>query len=209
MNEGVQTKDSPGVPSTARARATRTRVLDAARECVRELGPLGATSNEIARRGCVSWGVIQYHFGSREGILLAVIQDGFGNLLDALDAFSEREPANAHDAVELLVDAIWQYCSQPDYLLYWDIIRLLSRDPTTAETVASLSRYNEAQLHKRIAHLLRETTTSDATLRTVRSLVLATMRGLALKESYYGSTTRSAAERKLLMRMLREIAAPD
>lgn len=196
-----QTKNSTA--TTPRALATRARVLAAAQDCVRELGPLGASSNEIARRAGVSWGVIQYHFGSREGILLAMIEDGFGGLLDALDAFGEREPDNAHDPIALLVDAIWKYCSQPDYMLYWDILRLLSRDPSSAELVAAMLRESETKLNRRIAHLLRGTIGSDTTLRTVRSLVFATMRGLALKQMFGDAPVSSAAERKLLVRTLR------
>ena len=127
------------------------------------------------RRAGVTWGVIQYHFGSREGILLAMIEDGFAGLLDALDAFSELEPDSPEHALALLVDAVWKYCAQPDYLLYWDILRLLSHDPTSAQLVVSMLRQSQNQLNRRIAHLLRGTTTSDTTLRTVRSLVFATM----------------------------------
>ncbi len=196
-------KDIANPATTERARATRARVLAAARDCVRELGPLGATSNEIARRGGVSWGVIQYHFGSREGILLAMIEDGFSALLDTLDAYRDAEPATPDDAISLLVDAVWSYCSQPDYLLNWDILRLLNHDPESAERVASMLRESETQLHRRIAHLLRSTTATDAALRSLRGVVFATMRGLALKQSFAGASTSTAAERKLLVRALR------
>src|SRR3954447_12461962 len=56
--------------------ATERVVLDAAVACILERGFYRASSNEIARRAGVSWGVIQYHFGTREALMLAVLEDG-------------------------------------------------------------------------------------------------------------------------------------
>jgi AcrR family transcriptional regulator len=193
--------DSRPVP-TARARATREKVLASARNCVRELGPLGATSNEIARRAGVSWGVIQYHFGTREGILLAMIEDGFIGLLDTLDSFEAPDRGTSRDQLALVVDAIWSYCIQPDYLLYMDTLRLLRRDPSSAAIVDSMLQASQRQLERRMTRLLRGVTSSEATLRTVRSLVFATMRGLALRNSFDAHASSSLAERRLLVRAL-------
>jgi TetR/AcrR family transcriptional regulator, regulator of cefoperazone and chloramphenicol sensitivity len=194
-------KDSTPPAASVRARATRARVLAAARECIDELGPLGATSNEIARRAGVSWGVIQYHFGSRDAIFLAMITDGFASLLETLDA-SAPPAASAPDPIALAVDAIWDYCTQPDYLLYMDVLRLLSRDPESRTIVDGVLRETEAQLNRRMARLLKGTITSESTLRTVRQLIFAAMRGLALKRSFDDRTGPSSAERRLLVRAL-------
>src|SRR5438128_1846069 len=55
--------------------AGRSQILDAAVACILELGFYRASSNEIARRAEVSWGSIQYHFGSRESLMLAVVEE--------------------------------------------------------------------------------------------------------------------------------------
>ena len=59
---------------------TWRRVLDAAEECILELGYYQASSNEIARRAGVTWGVIQHQFGTREGLLLAVLNDRWASM---------------------------------------------------------------------------------------------------------------------------------
>jgi len=191
---------------TARAEATRRRVLDSAGECLAELGPLGATSNEIARRAGVSWGVIQYHFGTREGILLAWIEDSLEVLLGALDGHEATEEATLDERIALVADAIWGYCSQPDYMLSMDVLRLLSHDPLSADAVDAMLRRTEQKLTRRMNRILRDVVPDDATLATVRSLIFATMRGLALKQSFARSRTtaaRAAAdERALLVRGL-------
>jgi len=172
---------------------------------VAERGVLGASSNEIARRAGVSWGVIQYHFGTREGILLAMIEDGFASLLSALDGVDPSAAGSTGEQVTLVVDAIWRYCTQPDYLLYTDVLRLLRRDPASAEPVAAMLRASEQALHRRINRLLRAPTASPATLTAARSLIFATMRGLALKLSFTPAGVTPAdttAERRLLVHAL-------
>src|SRR3954453_23493461 len=82
---------SPGVPGGAvtplapvrRRRdgeATRRRVLDAVVESVLDVGYYKASSNEIARRAGVTWGAIQHLFGSREALMLDVLDDGWARL---------------------------------------------------------------------------------------------------------------------------------
>ena len=56
--------------------ATRDRVIEATVACILERGYYRASTNEIARTAGVTWGVIQHYFGTREGLMLAVLQDG-------------------------------------------------------------------------------------------------------------------------------------
>ncbi len=198
---------------TPRAEATRRHVLDVARASIAELGPLGATSNEIARRAGVSWGVIQYHFGTREGIMLAAIEDQFDSLLDALDGYDADPGTPPGERIALVAEAIWHYCSQPEYLLAMDVLRLLGHDPDSAGAVDAMLRRSEQKLTRRLNRLLRDTVTDDTTLAATRSLIFATMRGLALKQAFSravpGPGRASAAERDLLVRALRLALAPE
>ena len=47
---------------------TQERVVDAAVACILDEGFYRASSNKIAKRAGVTWGVIQYHFGTREAL---------------------------------------------------------------------------------------------------------------------------------------------
>jgi AcrR family transcriptional regulator len=164
-----------------RGASTRAAVLAAARECVREAGPFDVSSNEIARRAGVTWGVIQHHFGTRAGILLAMVEEGFAELLDALDALHPTD-----DPLTAVVDAAWRYYCQPDYLLYADVIRMLAHDAASAPRVQELLRESELHLDKRISALMGADAT-ESTLRVVRRVVFATMRGLALSHAFAGT----------------------
>ena len=54
--------------------------------CVVEEGFEAATAKHVAERAGVTWGVIQYHFGDRNGLLMAVVDEGVARLVDSLAA---------------------------------------------------------------------------------------------------------------------------
>ena len=90
-----------------RADRTRAMVVDETVRCVLEEGFGAASAKHITERAGVTWGVIQYHFGDREGLLMAVVDQGFGQLLESLQAM-ERElgSTSGHSRAELVVNAV-------------------------------------------------------------------------------------------------------
>ena len=50
------------------------RILDAARELVLEVGVAGTTTRAVAARAAVNQSLVHYHFRSREGLLIAVLE---------------------------------------------------------------------------------------------------------------------------------------
>src|SRR3954453_5722331 len=95
--------------------STRTRVIEAAVACILEEGFYRASSNKIARRAGVTWGVIQYHFGTREQLLVAVNEHGAAEF-DAVFANAEIEGDTITERLESLADVIWGYYRRPQFL---------------------------------------------------------------------------------------------
>ena len=48
---------------------TRARIVDETVRCIIEEGFAAATAKHVAERAGVTWGVIQYHFGDRAGLV--------------------------------------------------------------------------------------------------------------------------------------------
>ncbi|VEG43793.1 transcriptional regulator [Mycolicibacterium flavescens] len=73
-------------PNGKQLRADRTRalVIEETVRCVLEEGFAAASAKHITERAGVTWGVIQYHFGDRDGLLMAVVDEGFGQLVACL-----------------------------------------------------------------------------------------------------------------------------
>jgi AcrR family transcriptional regulator len=87
------------IPAPERARRshaqrtaeTRARVMAAVVESIAEVGYQRTTAAEIARRAGVTWGAVQHHFGDKDGILMAVLEEAF-------DDFAKRLAAAPADA---------------------------------------------------------------------------------------------------------------
>ncbi len=72
---------------------TRGRVIRAAVDCIIDLGFYrGSSTNEIARRAGVTWGVIQHYFGTREGLMLAVLEDGAAHMVSTVETPASTVP---------------------------------------------------------------------------------------------------------------------
>jgi len=61
-------------PQQDRSRATRKRLLEAAIECLAELGWTGTTVLVVAERAGVSRGAAQHHFPTREDLVTAAVE---------------------------------------------------------------------------------------------------------------------------------------
>jgi TetR/AcrR family transcriptional regulator, regulator of cefoperazone and chloramphenicol sensitivity len=90
-----------------RADRTRAMVIDETVRCVLEEGFGAASAKHITERAGVTWGVVQYHFGDRDGLLMAVVDRGFGELLECLRGMeSELGSTSGHARAELVINAV-------------------------------------------------------------------------------------------------------
>ena len=90
-----------------RADRTRAMVIDETVRCVIEEGFGAASAKHITERAGVTWGVIQYHFGDRDGLLMAVVDEGFGHLLETLRGMeAELDSTAGYARAKVVVDAV-------------------------------------------------------------------------------------------------------
>jgi AcrR family transcriptional regulator len=115
-------RSTPRRPISGRQeRGDRTRelLIDETVRCIREEGFSAASARHIIERAGVSWGVIQHHFGDRDGLLTAVIEDAVDSLVVSLEALSD--PALATDT-EGLVRATWEAFANPKAMAGLEIL---------------------------------------------------------------------------------------
>jgi AcrR family transcriptional regulator len=110
------------------AEETRRRVLDAVVATVIDIGYYKTSSNEIARRAGVTWGSIQHLFGSREQLMLDVVND-IGSGMEA----EFRGAAIAGDTLEERLASVLAvlagHYEQDRYLVQILILLELSANP--------------------------------------------------------------------------------
>ncbi len=192
--------------------STRARVIDAAISCILDEGFYRASSNKIARRAGVTWGVIQYHFGTREALLLAVHEHGLDELARCLsDAVITGETID--ERLGSFVDALWAYYRRPEFLAYMQVMLNLSHDPTTAESTLEAMQSVQAIVLERMPSLVREVLGDEVTAEQVEQtgrFVYNVVRGLALDQELIeaspldprSSASEFDAQRARLVRVL-------
>ena len=112
----------PRRPITGRQeRGDRTRdlLIDETVACIREEGFSAASARHIIERAGVSWGVIQHHFGDRDGLLTAVIEDAVDRLIASLEVLSDPAAATNTDD---LVRATWEAFANPKAMAGLEIL---------------------------------------------------------------------------------------
>ena len=113
---------SPDRPTTGRRERgdrTRERLIDETVRCIREEGFSAASARHIIERAGVTWGVIQHHFGDRDGLLIAVIDDAVDRLVISLEALSD--PEQAIDTTDLVRGA-WEAFANPKAMAGLEIL---------------------------------------------------------------------------------------
>jgi AcrR family transcriptional regulator len=164
--------------------STRARVIDAAVACILEEGFYRASSNKIATRAGVTWGVIQYHFGTREALMLAVHERGVAELDQCL-VDAEISGATLEERLGSFVDALWAYYRRPEFLAYMQVMLNLSHDPTTADSTQAALKSVGVRVNERVPALVREVLgegPSDADVARTGRFVYNAVRGLALDQ---------------------------
>ena len=191
--------------------STRARVLDAAVACILDEGFYRASSNKIAKRAGVTWGVIQYHFGTREALLVAVHERGLEELDRCLTgAVIVGDTVEAR--LESFVDALWSYYRRPEFLAYMQVVLNLSHDPTTAESTRLALKTSQDRVGARLPALGRGVLgdgPSDAEVEETARFLYNVVRGLALDQELldampveHSSAEQFDAQRAELVRVL-------
>jgi len=104
-----------------RTAETRARIIAAVVECIAEVGFGRTTAAEICRRAGVTWGAVQHHFGGKDGILLAVLEDSFGRFAERL-ADVQIERTTLDERVDLFIERAWEHFGSPHFQSTFEIL---------------------------------------------------------------------------------------
>jgi AcrR family transcriptional regulator len=187
----------PANGSQLRADRTRALVIDETIRCILEEGFAAASAKHITERAGVTWGVVQYHFGDRDGLLMAVVDKGFAELTEALRELPAAAE-NVRDRTEFVVNAAWEAFSSPTSMAALEILiaTRAMRDTGASEHLAALGA-TMAKLGKHIGEGL-DTRHAAA----IGSLIWATLRGLVITQLVVAEHVDSRRDRRALVDMI-------
>jgi AcrR family transcriptional regulator len=120
-----------------KSRATRRRVVHAVRDLISGGGFSAASSTRIAQEANVSWGVVQHHFGDKNGILLAILEQCSDDYADFMATMSLRGKTRSA-RIGAYVSRCWEYYCSTDYQVALEIVlamRFADKRFNTAEAL--------------------------------------------------------------------------
>jgi AcrR family transcriptional regulator len=118
-----------------RTAETRERIMTAVVESISEVGFQKTTAAEIARRAGITWGAVQHHFGGKDGILRAVLEDSFARFAARI-ADVPAEGASLETRVGLFIDRAWaHFCSDHYRSTFEILLSYASADEAGAESL--------------------------------------------------------------------------
>jgi AcrR family transcriptional regulator len=195
---------------THRDDAMRSRVIEAAVTCVLERGFYRASSNEIARAAGVTWGVIQHYFGTRESLMLAVLQEG-SRRFEAIVEGAEINGETVEERIDQLIEVLSEHYGRPEYLVYLQILLNMEHDPRTSADVRKTMRDVAEQSNTNVRRLLKESLGSATSVPDLATTLFLAVRGFLFSQQLLDTmaydtvapqSDRVARQRRLLGELL-------
>lgn len=187
-----------GTPPTRQTQAprkrgddTHVRIIEETVRCVVEEGFEAATAKHVAERAGVTWGVIQYHFGDRNGLLMAVVDEGVARLVDSLAA-AEVGDRPLRERIEIVVDTAFRCYSSPTSLAAFEILR------ATRGTHGQSARRHLVEINEAVSQLGRLISDDPG----VAEVIWSALRGMVLVEMIVNTHLEWERERRLLVDMV-------
>lgn len=111
-----------------RSAATRAKILAAVVDGIAEHGFQRLTAQQVALRSGVTWGAVQHHFGGKDALLRAVLEDSFERFAERLERVVP-EGTSLTQRAALFVDLAWEHFRSRHYRSTFEILlNYLGRD---------------------------------------------------------------------------------
>jgi len=172
------TATQPRRTQEERRAATRGALLDAALDCLVEHGYEGTTTERVSTRAGVSRGAVQHHFGTRQRLVAAALEELATRRLQEIRDELASLP-RGEERVEQALDAIWGWFTGPLFPASLDLAAAARTDAELADSLAPV----EARLSQGTLRCCREMLADGVEDRSRDPLIqmtLGTVRGLAL-----------------------------
>jgi TetR/AcrR family transcriptional regulator, regulator of cefoperazone and chloramphenicol sensitivity len=173
---------------------TRAAIIAETVACILEEGFGAASAKHITERAGVSWGVIQYHFGDRDQLLMAVVDEGFAGLQHCLAAV-DVPSGPVRERVSAVVEAAWPAFSNPTSMAAQEILvaTRVGRDRKLNRHLAELNDGLDALGAKLVP---------DGDGPAIAGVIWACLRGWTLPQMVSVTPYDSSRQRQTLIDML-------
>jgi AcrR family transcriptional regulator len=176
----------PSALQKQKSQQTQSLVLDAAIEILADGSARNATSQRLAKVSGVSWGAIQYQFGSKAHIFEALLDRSLDTFASGLNDAVEETNHSLDERVRSLVERVSDLLREPIYRAF----RQMLHDPPLLEelglTPASLLTRMHATMAPGIRALLSDQAIAEDQIDLIHATVFASLSGIIEQSRYDG-----------------------
>ena len=166
--------------------------------CINDVGYQSATVELVATRAGVSRGAVQHHFGSRNDLLAAVVDD-LGQALSFLELIPRELPIG--ERLDVAIDHDWKIFRSPLFVTVTQIWLAEQGNAQLFPLIRRLVSRVERQLDSRWIETFADVNIPPQQISTIRHVVLSSLRGLALRNLYRGDRAAWTNEIAMLKAM--------
>ena len=163
-----------------RSAETRALLVDCAIECLSEIGYHAMTSAEIARRAGLSRGAQNHHFGSKNALVIAAMEDLYRRYNRQFIRKLEAVPDDADPAVAA-IDILWEIMRGPAGKAYLELVAAARTEEELREPMSRLVERMGEGHDELFRRLFRAAPDSEGVYELIWTAVFAMMEGLALE----------------------------
>jgi AcrR family transcriptional regulator len=169
---------APRRTQAERSATTQARLLDAALECLVELGYAGTTTTVVAERAGLSRGAQLHHFPTRASLVAAAVEHLYARLTAAYQTGFARLPRGA-DRLRAAIDLLWSMFTEPHYAAALELFTAARSDAELRAHLRPIAERHQANVYRLARALFPEFAQRARELDAVLTLVLDAMQGMA------------------------------
>jgi AcrR family transcriptional regulator len=153
-------------------------LLDAALECLVELGYAGTTTTVVAERAGVSRGAQLHHFPTRAALVAAAVGHLYARLTAAYEAGFARGPSGA-DRLRAAIELLWSMFTEPHFPAVLELFTAARTDPELQALLTPIAARHQANVYRMAHAYFPAAAASPEQFDAVLTLVLDAMQGMA------------------------------
>ncbi len=188
-----------------RTAATQSALLDAAVDCLSELGYAGTSTTEIVRRAGLSRGAQVHHFPTKGDLVVAAMERLFERrLAEFRETFVQRRTGTR--SLEAAVDLLWSMFQGPTFNAWLELVVAARTDLALKARLAEVTAAFDDAVETIFDELFPEVAAAGATPAVAR-FTFAVLDGLAIQQLVRPNPEDAALVLELL-KMLGRLALP-
>ncbi|HCS26952.1 MAG TPA: hypothetical protein DIW43_05835 [Spongiibacteraceae bacterium] len=177
----------------------REKIINAVISLINDGGFGAASSSRIARKAGFTWGAVQHHFGSKEDILAAILDQSHQRFTELMSA-EGFAGGSLKKRVDDFVDRMWQHYQSDLYVATLEILLAMRKNPVQSSDT-QLQQQSSSHAHT-MQEWFSDSSLSDDELLEALIYTHTFLTGLMIEQVFEGEIQNEEAHLNRIKRSM-------